>query len=255
MVEKKSGSELEKSYSGQTDRWGKSSADISEKLLIEGPRSPIRDLRRGIHILWEMLRGFHAFRRLGPCVTFFGSARFREDHRYYELARNTSRLLARFGFSIMTGGGPGTMEAANRGAKDVLGKSVGCNITLPAEQKPNQYLDFFVQFDHFYVRKVMLLRYSCAFLVFPGGFGTLDEVFETIVLIQTKKITDFPIIVMGVDFWQPMKDFIYNTLLKNGTINEVDLRLVYFTDDPKEALGYIVRYADKKANLSTMVPD
>lgn len=225
------------------DPWGKSSSDISDKLLMEGPRSPFYDIWRLIKIGWDFTKGFHAFRHLGPCITIFGSARFREDHRYYELARVTARILARYGFSIMTGGGPGIMEAANRGAREASGVSVGCNITLPHEQKPNDYLDQFVEFRYFYVRKVMLMRYSCALLAMPGGFGTLDEVTEAITLIQTKKITSFPIVLMGTEYWQPMRDFIYQTLLTHQTIGESDVDLIHFTNDPADALRYIAQFA------------
>lgn len=231
------------------DPWGKSSSDISDKLLIEGPRSPLVDIWRLIKICWEFGKGFHAFRHLGPCITFFGSARFGEDHPYYNLARVTARLLARYGFAIMTGGGPGIMEAANRGASEVRGVSIACNIKLPMEQKPNIYLDRFVEFKYFYVRKVMLIRYSCALLALPGGFGTMDEVTEVITLMQTKKITSFPVVLMGTEYWQPLKDFIYNTLLKRQTINESDLDLIHFTDDPAEALSYIARYAETKSQI------
>jgi uncharacterized protein (TIGR00730 family) len=229
------------------DPWGKSCADISEKLLIEGPRHPLYDIWRLIKIAWDFAKGFHAFRHLGPCITIFGSARFREDHRYYAMARVTARLLARYGFAIMTGGGPGIMEAANRGAQEGNGLSVGCNITLPLEQEPNDYLDKFVEFNYFYARKVMLMRYSCALLALPGGFGTLDEVTEAITLIQTKKISGYPIVMMGVEYWQPFKHFISTTLRGYQTIGKEDLDLVYFTDEPADALSYIARYAENKA--------
>ncbi|HXW60724.1 MAG TPA: TIGR00730 family Rossman fold protein, partial [Myxococcota bacterium] len=165
----------------QYDRWGKYWVKTSEKdqKLIEGPGRRTEDIRMLSSITMEFIKGFRTFYKVGPCVTFFGSARFREDHKYYHMARQTARLVARSGLTVMTGGGPGLMEACNRGAKDVGGRSVGCNITLPSEQKPNKYLDKFVEFDHFFVRKVMLLRYSYAFVALPGGFGTLDEVFET----------------------------------------------------------------------------
>jgi uncharacterized protein (TIGR00730 family) len=228
------------------DRWGKACVDRNERLLIKGPKRKLSDMRRLSNLLIEFMRGFHTFRNLGPCVTFFGSARFRSDHHFYQSARLTAGLIADEGFTVMTGGGPGIMEAANRGAKDSGGTSVGCNITLPIEQKPNDYLDKFVEFDHFYVRKVMLLRYSCAFVVFPGGFGTLDEVFETITLIQTKKISNFPIVMMGLEFWEPLKSFIFDTLLENHTIGADDLNLLTFTDDPVYAMERIKTYAGCK---------
>lgn len=223
--------------------WGKASVNKHEQILLEGPRKRISDLRTLFHIIIEFIKGFHTFRNLRSCVTVFGSARFLEYHPYYQLAHQTASLLARSGFSIMTGGGPGIMEAANKGAREVGGLSLGCNITLPIEQKPNNYLDKFVEFDHFYIRKVMLLRYSCAFVVFPGGFGTLDEFFETLTLIQTKKISNFPIIMMGMDFWHPLKDFIFDTLLENHTINAHDIELISFTDDIDYTLERIITYA------------
>lgn len=224
------------------DPWGKAGLDPTEMHLLEGPWTPFRDLRRLWRIFVEFVVGFFVFRNVGPCVTFFGSARFHENHRYYELARQTAQLIAESGFTVMTGGGPGIMEAANRGARDVGGRSVGCNIILPFEQKPNEYLDSFWEFRHFYVRKVMMLRNSYAFIVFPGGFGTLDEVFETITLVQTKKISDFPIVIMGVEFWKPMKHFIDETLVLNETISKDDSELLHFTDDPHEAVRVIREY-------------
>lgn len=228
------------------DPWGKTCVDFTEWNLLEGKKTPLHDVRMLSKLVVEFLRGFHRFRNLRPCVTFFGSARFREGHQYYELARETAKLISRAGFTIMTGGGPGIMEAANRGAKEAGGTSVGCNIKLPSEQKPNDYLDHFVEFKHFYVRKVMLLKYSCAFVVFPGGFGTLDEVFETITLIQTKKIKNFPMVIMGTEYWQPLKNFIYETMLKNATIDQKDLQLVSFSDNPLDALAHIGIYAQEE---------
>lgn len=229
---------------GKFDPWGKACVDFSERQLIEGPRTVLADLKRLLKITFEFVRGFHSFRNLEPCVTFFGSARFNQHHPYYKLAQQTSKLISQAGFTIMTGGGPGIMEAANRGARDVNGPSVGCNITLPTEQEPNPYLDKFVEIDHFYVRKVMLLRYSYAFVAMPGGFGTLDEVFETITLMQTQKIGDFPIVIMGQDFWQPVRDLIEDQLLKYKTIAPSDLKLTRFTDDPEEALKWILTFAE-----------
>lgn len=227
------------------DPWGKACMDLTEKLLIDGPRRKIDDTIRVTNLMMEFLRGFHELRNLGPCVTFFGSARFCDDHKYYELCRITAQMVANLGYTIMTGGGPGIMEAANRGAKEVGAQSIGCNILLPQEQKPNPYLDKFVEFKHFYVRKVMLLRYSYAFVIMPGGFGTLDEVFETLTLMQTKKIHRFPVVMMGLDFWQPLKNFITDSLLKKGTISEDDTGLLLYTDDPKEAADYVYQYSQK----------
>src|SRR3972149_8943325 len=166
----------------------------------------------------------------GPGVTVFGSARFPSDHPYYGLAREAGYHLAKAGFTVITGGGPGIMEAANRGAKEAGGRTIGCNIELPSEQEPNPYLDITVNFQHFFVRKVMLVKYSCAFLVLPGGFGTFDEVFETATLIQTAKIQDFPVVLLGSEFWLPLLDLLRNTLVRHGTLDEADLEILHLTD-------------------------
>jgi uncharacterized protein (TIGR00730 family) len=174
-----------------------------------------------------------------PCVTVFGSARFSSHNRYYEMARQVGRELARAGFGVMTGGGPGVMEAANCGAKEAGGLSIGANILLPHEQDANAYLDHLATFDHFFVRKVMLVKYSSAFIMLPGGFGTLDEMFETLTLIQTRKIERFPVVVMGVDFWTHFRAFVQNALLDHGTISPRDLDLLRITDSPQEAVAWI----------------
>jgi uncharacterized protein (TIGR00730 family) len=230
------------------NRWGKGRTQTDDKSVVKGPQRRLEDIRLVSQISYEFIRGFRAFHEVGPCTTFFGSARFGETHEYYQLARFTARLIAKHGYTVMTGGGPGIMEAANRGAKDVNGKSVGCNISLPHEQTHNRYLDMFVELNYFFVRKVMLLRYSLAFVVLPGGFGTLDEVFETITLIQTKKIDNFPIVMMGKKFWAPMKAFIYENLLAHKTISENDLKLLYFTDSPEEALEIVKACVEKQAD-------
>jgi uncharacterized protein (TIGR00730 family) len=203
----------------------------SERRLLAGPRSRTNEFLRVLRIGVEFIRGFRALHFLGPCVTVFGSARFDERHRYYELARRAGQELAKMGFVVMTGGGPGIMEAANRGAKDVGGKSVGCNIILPHEQAANRYVDKVVTFNYFFVRKVMLVKYSQAFVVFPGGFGTLDEAFEAATLIQTGKIFNFPVIFFGIDYWQPLFDFLRGTLLAEKTIDLDDLDRLILTDD------------------------
>jgi hypothetical protein len=185
-------------------------------------------------------------------VTVFGSARFREDNRWYQLARDVSAALAREGFTIMTGGGPGIMEAANRGARDAGGLSVGCNITLPHEQKHNPYLDRFVEFRYFFVRKVMLVKYSYAFVVMPGGFGTMDELFEAATLIQTRKIEDFPLVLMGVDYWRPMLEFLKTSMVQQGTIDQVDIDRILVTDDVATAVAHVRQGAQK--HLTGMQP-
>jgi uncharacterized protein (TIGR00730 family) len=171
-------------------------------------------------------------------VTVFGSARVQEDHPSYALAREMGARIAEAGFTVMTGGGPGIMEAANRGAQGVGGRSVGCNIKLPKEQEPNPYLDRFVEFRYFFVRKVMLVKYSYAFVVMPGGFGTLDELFEAATLIQTGKIHDFPVVLMNVEYWKPLRALLENMVAAH-TIDQADLDRLVFTDSPDEAMAAI----------------
>src|SRR6185503_8572994 len=172
----------------------------SEIVFLDGPHSRWTELKFTLRTMLELIRGFRALHFIAPCITIFGSARFKEDHPYYELTRNAAAAFAKLGFTILTGGGPGLMEAANRGAKDVGGRSVGCNIRLSAEQKPNEYLDKWVNIRYFFVRKTLMIKYSYAFIVLPGGFGTMDEFFEALTLIQTKKITEFPVIIFCRDF-------------------------------------------------------
>ena len=210
-----------------------------EKQFLAGKRDRAADLESAIRIFLEFLRGFESLDVDQPCVTVFGSARFKSNHQYYRMARELGRELAQAGFGVITGGGPGIMEAANRGAKEAGGLSIGCNIELPREQEPNPYLDRFVEFDHFFVRKVMFVKYSCAFVLMPGGFGTLDEIFEVATLMQTGKIEKFPIVVMGSSFWKPMRGFIQNSLLKEATISKEDLALWDTTDTPKDAVRLI----------------
>lgn len=204
-----------------------------------------KDYDRSLRIWWEFMRGFNAFRGLGSTVTLFGSARFGEDHEYYDLARRMGRSLANHGYSVMTGGGPGLMEAANRGAQEVGGRSLGCNIRLPHEQYANPYVERSLEFHYFFVRKVMLLKYSSAFVVLPGGFGTLDEIFETATLIQTGKIKNFPIVVLGTQYWSDLTRFLEDTMLPAGTIDSADLSLFFSTDDPDEGTEYILKEVGK----------
>jgi len=218
--------------------WGKVSADPDDRRFLAGPQPRLRELLWALRILVEFIRGFRALHFVGPCVTVFGSARFPEQHRYYEMARRVGARLAGDGFTVMTGGGPGIMEAANRGAKEAGGRSIGCNIELPQEQKPNTYLDRWVTFRHFFVRKVMLVKYSYAFVAMPGGFGTLDEVTEAATLVQTRKIAGFPIVLMGVEFWKPLLDFMRGTLVKEGTIGPDDVDFLV-TDSPEEAAAHV----------------
>lgn len=207
---------------------------------LRGPDDLLTDFDRAVTVFNEFVCGYRALRDLGPTVTVFGSARLAEGSPYYELTRSVARRLAESGFAVMTGGGPGLMEAANRGAKEGGGLSVGCNIELPHEQEPNAYLDRSLIFDYFFVRKVMLVKYSSGFLFLPGGLGTLDEVFETMTLMQTDKLKDFPCVAMGVDFWRPLIEFAERSMLATGTLSpgEIDLEL---TDDPQAAVDYIQR--------------
>ncbi|MFG0246162.1 MAG: TIGR00730 family Rossman fold protein [Phycisphaerales bacterium JB052] len=223
----------------EQQEWGKRPPEGSEHHLLKGPRLRRQELYTTIKIFVEFIRGFRRLHFIGPCVTVFGSARFDENHEYYKLAQEVGKKLAKAGFGVMTGGGPGIMEAANRGAREGGGLSLGCNIELPMEQVPNPYLDRFVDFKYFFVRKVMLVKYSDAFVVMPGGFGTLDEVFETAVLIQTGKIERFPIIIMGRKFWEPMYDFVTDSLVAGGTISPEDIDLIHVTDDPDEVISII----------------
>ncbi|MEZ6318920.1 MAG: TIGR00730 family Rossman fold protein [Phycisphaerales bacterium] len=226
--------------------WGKNPPKGDEFRLLEGPKLRRDELRRAVRIFVECIRGFRQLHFIGPCVTVFGSARFGEEHPYYRLAREVGRRLAEAKYAVMTGGGPGVMEAANRGAKDGGGLSIGCNIELPMEQEPNAYLDRYVEFHYFFVRKVMLVKYSDAFVVMPGGFGTMDEVFETAVLIQTGKIESFPIVLMGSDYWKGPLEFIRKTMLEQGVISPGDADILYLTDDPDEAMAHIAAKAARK---------
>lgn len=227
-----------------------STAAKSEQRFLMGPQPRGFELSLAVRIFLEFIRGFRALHFVGPCVTVFGSARFTEEHRYYASAREVGRLLAEAGFTVMTGGGPGIMEAANRGAKDAGGRSVGCNIELPHEQAPNRYLDKMVTFHHFFVRKVMLVKYSYAFIAMPGGFGTYDEVFEAATLIETGKIRDFPIVLVGGDFWQPLVDVLRERLLREGTITEADLGLLHVVETPEEAVAHVREIGMRKFGLT-----
>jgi len=216
-----------------------STSKNSDIRLLAGPQGRLAEALRVFRIAAEFIRGFRALHFVGPCVTVFGSARFGESHPYYNMARDIGQRLARAKLTVLTGGGPGIMEAANRGAHESGGTSIGLNILLPMEQQANPYVDRFVTFRYFFVRKVMLVKYSHAFIVLPGGFGTLDELFEAITLIQTKKIQRFKVVLMGLDYWKPLLDFIQKDMVNAKTISGDDPQLITATDDPEEAMAVI----------------
>lgn len=207
--------------------------------FLAGPQSRLKDFLFTIKVVWEFVKGFRVLHFVGPCITIFGSARFKEDHPYYVKTRELAGKIARTGFTIMTGGGPGAMEAANRGAKDVGGKSVGCNIVLPFEQSPNPYLDRFTNIKYFFVRKVLLLKYSYGLVAVPGGFGTLDELFEVLTLIQTTMIKKYPVVIFGKEYHKNLIAYM-DTMIEEGTISEEDKHLFLLTDDVDEAVEFIV---------------
>lgn len=219
--------------------WGRPLCPTPETGFLKGPDGRFTEFLRVLRISSEFIRGFRALHFVGPCVTVFGSARFGTEHPYYDLARKIGFLVAQEGYTVLTGGGPGIMEAANRGAREAGGRSIGCNIELPREQKPNPFLDSWVTFRYFFVRKMMLVKYSSAFIALPGGFGTLDEVFETLTLIQTRKILDFPIILVGSDYWSPLLNFIEQRLLSEGAITREDTSLLRLVNSADEALACI----------------
>lgn len=219
-----------------------------DRYFLEGPRTRRFEAMTLFRISRELFRGFRSLHFVGPCVTVFGSARFNEDHEYYKLAREVGAAVSRMGFTVMTGGGPGIMEAANRGARDAGGPSIGCNITLPFEQAPNPYLDKMLEFNYFFVRKLMLVKYSYAFIVMPGGWGTMDELFEALTLIQTGKIEDFPIVLMGKDYFEPLIEYM-QMMVGAGTISPRDLELVKLTDSIPEAVSHLEQYAIQEFGL------
>ena len=221
--------------------------------MLEGPHSRLQELALVFRATRELIRGFRALHFAGPCVTIFGSARFSESHPYYELTREVGRRVSKLGFTVMTGGGPGLMEAANRGARDVGGPSVGCNIELPHEQSPNPYLDRWVSCHYFFVRKVILFKYSYAFIAMPGGIGTLDELFEALTLIQTGKIRGFPVVLIGVDYWRSLGTLLHD-LKERGAIGPKDLDMLCVTDDLDAAMKHIEAHAVEPFGLKRVQP-
>jgi uncharacterized protein (TIGR00730 family) len=215
-----------------------------ESVYLDGPKPRVNEFLYTIDICMQFIRGFRTLHFVGPCITVFGSARFKEDHPYYAIAREFGKRIAELGFTTMTGGGPGTMEGANRGAFENGGISVGCNIKLPHEQYPNPYMQKWITFDYFFVRKVLLIKYSYAFIILPGGFGTMDELFNTITLIQTKSLSDFPIVLFGKEYYQPLINVI-EMMIDKGTISSEDRNLILLTDDIDEAMQHIRSFIDK----------
>ncbi len=208
------------------------------------------ELVRALRLFREYFMGLRALHFVGPCVTVFGSARLGDGHPAYATARTLGQRLAEAGFTVMTGGGPGLMEAANRGAWEVGGRSVGCNIRLPQEQHANPYLDRVVTFQHFHIRKVMLVKYSYGFVCCPGGFGTLDELTEAATLIQTGKIRRFPVVLVGRDYWEPLLTYFRTTMLQWGTIDPLDVDRIQITDSPEDAVARILDEATNRFGLS-----
>jgi uncharacterized protein (TIGR00730 family) len=220
----------------------------TEGTFLEGPRSRSREFWFTLKMLIEFIKGFRMFHFVGPCVTIFGSARTPKDDPYFDMARKMGAAVSKLGFTVMTGGGPGIMEAANMGAKEAGGRSVGINIKLPHEQYANPYLDKWMECRYFFTRKVLMFKYSYAFIIMPGGMGTLDELFEAATLIQTGKINDFPIILMGREYWEPIIQML-NRMKERGTVSPGDLDLIYITDSIKEAIQILDEHAVVKYKL------
>lgn len=222
--------------------------ETAEGSWLAGPRSRLNDLASLFRVGLDFIRAYRILHFVGPCVTIFGSARTKPGTRYYELAREMGKACSDLGFTVLTGGGPGIMQAANQGAYESGGTSIGVNIELPFEQQVNPYVHRTVNMRYFFTRKTMLVKYSYAFVVMPGGAGTLDEMFETMTLIQTGKLKNFPIILMGRDFWQPLMDFVYR-MAEEGTISPQDPDLIFFTDSVEEAKAHLQRHAVRQFGL------
>lgn len=217
-----------------------------DERLLESPDSLLvaKDSWRIFRIMGEFVEGYDELAGLGPAVTVFGSARTPPDHPMYQLCVNTARKLGEAGFAIITGGGPGMMEAANRGAREAGVRSVGCNIELPFEQGTNPYVDTSVNFRYFFVRKTMFIKYAHGFVILPGGFGTMDELFESLTLIQTGKVRNFPVVMVGVEYWSGLLDWLKTRMLLDGNISEDDLGLIKLTDDPDEVVAHVLANRD-----------
>jgi uncharacterized protein (TIGR00730 family) len=227
-----------------------------DEQLLETPRQDEfahTDTWRVFRIMGEFVEGFDELATITRGITIFGSARTPPDHPQYAAAQETAALLARAGFTVITGGGPGIMEAANRGAFEAGGLSIGCNIELPFEQKGNPYLTRSLTFKYFFVRKTMFVKYSTAFIIFPGGFGTLDELFEALTLIQTRKIRNFPVVLFGAAYWEGMLKWLREMMLEEGKIIESDLKMMHLTDSPEEAVEIVAKSQDSLRKLDKTI--
>lgn len=226
---------------------------ITVDKYLEGPRPRWQELLFTLDVAKEFIKGHRSLHFVGPCITVFGSARFGQDHEYYKKAYELAKKISELGFTIITGGGPGIMEAANRGAFERGGKSVGCNIVLPQEQAPNKYMHKWVTIKYFFVRKTLLTKYSYGFVVMPGGVGTMDELFETLTLIQTKTIRDFPVVMIGKEYYKDI-DELLKKMVEVKTISPEDLKLILFTDDLEEAVNHIQFYVRKNYQIIKTKP-
>ena len=216
----------------------------SENAFLAGPRSRWQEFLFSLEVLFQFIKGFRNLHFVGPCITIFGSARFSKDDVYYQTTETLATRLGKMGFAIMTGGGPGIMEAANKGAKNAGALSLGCNIELPFEQHPNPYLDRMVNIRYFFVRKELLRKYSSGFVIMPGGLGTLDEFFEVITLIQTGKMNNFPVVVMGLEYHEKLMRY-FESLIKEATVGSTDFQHILFTDDIAEAAEHIRNFTER----------
>ena len=230
----------------KTDKKIKLSRD--ESLFVRGPLSRFKELSFAFKVFFNFIKAFRKMHFIGPCVTVFGSARFTNDSEHYKNAEKIGAALAKTGFTVMTGGGPGIMEAANKGAFEAGGNSVGCNIILPFEQKPNPYLHKWIDIPYFFLRKVILVKYSYAFVVMPGGIGTLDELFEALTLIQTKVIKDFPVVIFDSVYHKELCEHI-QLMAENESISPEDMKLLFVTDSVEDVMKHIKTYSIKKFGL------
>lgn len=219
-----------------------------ERAFLDGPRNRFKELWFTFKVQYQFIRAFRKLHFIGPCVTVFGSARFDKNNTYYKLAEEVGKSLAEMGFAVMTGGGPGIMEAANKGAYLNKGYSIGCNIILPFEQEPNSYLHKWINIPYFFVRKFLLLKYSYAFVVMPGGIGTLDELFEAVTLIQTKMILNFPVIIFGKEYHKELYEHI-KIMADNESISKEDMELMFLTDSVSEMKAHLKEHAVKRFGL------